>query len=279
MIRLLGGCSLILVIVLYPVLAHSFSDGAPARYSGAPGETTCHNAGCHNSFALDSGPGTFTILVPAAYAPGDTAALTVRLEQQDVDRFGFQISVRDADGEKVGQFELANATRTRFASEDRDYVTHRYSGTRQSDVAEWGVRWIAPDADVGPVTFYAAGNAADGDGTNDGDYVYTAEQVVESASSVGVVLATTPAHVTLQGLYPQPATATTRVEYALPAAVPVTVTLYDALGRQVQRQPLGMQAAGARQARLDVAALPPGLYLVELATPAARQVRTLVVAR
>ena len=34
--------------------------------------------------------------------------------------------------------------------------------------------WTAPASEVqNPVTFYAAGNEANGDGTNQGDYIYT----------------------------------------------------------------------------------------------------------
>src|SRR5262249_13884214 len=42
-----------------------------------------------------------------------------------------------------------------------------------ADGTEWTFDWIAPNADVGPVTFYAAGNAANGDDIPLGDYIYT----------------------------------------------------------------------------------------------------------
>jgi hypothetical protein len=278
--HVLGGLALVVALVLYPILAHSNSGGAPAGRTGAPGETTCNSAGCHNSFDLDSGPGALSIDAPTTYTPGEPLDLTVRLEQDGISRFGFQISVRDADRNQVGRFELVDASETRFASQDDNYVTHRFAGTSQTNVATWDVRWIPPDEGVGPVTFYAAGNAANNNGTNQGDQIYTTtEDVDQGDANTALDDATTPAHFTLRSLYPNPARTEARIDYELPRSGPVTVALHDALGRQVRSLPLGTQAAGAHQAVLDVADLAPGLYLCEVATPTARQTRTLVVTR
>jgi hypothetical protein len=278
--HVLGGLALVVALVLYPILAHSNSGGAPAGRTGAPGETTCNNAGCHNSFDLNSGPGALSIEAPTTYTPGEPLDLTVRLEQQGISRFGFQVSVRDADRNQVGRFELVDTGETRFASQDDNYVTHRFAGTNQTDVAEWAIRWIPPDEGVGPVTFYAAGNAANNNGTSSGDQVYTTtEEVGQGDANTALDDATTPAHFTLRSVYPNPTRTEARIDYELPRPGPVTVTLHDALGRQVQSLPLGMQAAGAHQAVLDVADLAPGVYLCEVVTPTARQARTLVVTR
>lgn len=277
--NVLGGLALVVALVLYPILAHSNSGGAPAGRTGAPGETTCNNAGCHNTFDLNSGPGSLSIEGPTTYTPGEPLDLTVRLEQQGIFRFGFQISVRDADRNQVGNFELVNASETRFASQDDNYVTHRFAGTNQTDVAEWAVRWIPPEEGVGPVTFYAAGNAANNNGTNSGDQIYTVTRRVEEGSPVDIEDAVTPAHFVLRGIYPNPARTRAHVDYALPRSGTVTLTLHDALGRQVRTVPLGVQAAGSHRAGLNVAGLAPGVYLCEVTTPTERQVRTLVVAQ
>ncbi|MBC7931811.1 MAG: PQQ-dependent sugar dehydrogenase, partial [Rubrivivax sp.] len=42
----------------------------------------------------------------------------------------------------------------------------------QKNGASWTFRWTAPAEDVGPVTFYAAGNHANGDGNTSGDNIY-----------------------------------------------------------------------------------------------------------
>ena len=46
------------------------------------------------------------------------------------------------------------------------------------------IKWTAPAAGSGPVRFYAAGNAANGNGLKSGDWIYNTAQVVTS-SAVG----------------------------------------------------------------------------------------------
>ena len=64
---------------------------------------------------------------------------------------------------------------------------HTSAGTAQgtNDENQWTVEWTAPDADIGPITFYAAGNAANADFGTAGDYIYTAQE--ESTPPIPVV--------------------------------------------------------------------------------------------
>ncbi|MDQ3919666.1 MAG: PQQ-dependent sugar dehydrogenase, partial [Acidobacteriota bacterium] len=60
----------------------------------------------------------------------------------------------------------------------RQYIEHTikdsFDGTfsGQQFGAHWTFKWTAPGADVGPVTFYVAGNQANGDQNNSGDNIY-----------------------------------------------------------------------------------------------------------
>jgi len=63
------------------------------------------------------------------------------------------------------------------------YIEHNSVGTRNgvpNGPVEFQLNWIAPDPSAGPVSFNAAGNAANGNFNNSGDYIYTAQ-----AQSVG----------------------------------------------------------------------------------------------
>ena len=59
---------------------------------------------------------------------------------------------------------------------------HTEPGTAagQPDANSWTVEWTAPPEDVGPVTFYAAGNAADNSDTAalSDDYIYNVNVTV-----------------------------------------------------------------------------------------------------
>ena len=60
----------------------SYSDGPPTGRTGAPGELTCYNGSCHNSFPQNSGPGEAMILaeIPeAGYVPDSVYRLETRI--------------------------------------------------------------------------------------------------------------------------------------------------------------------------------------------------------
>jgi hypothetical protein len=67
--------------------------------------------------------------------------------------------------------------------------------------------------------------------------------------------------------YPNPATEQLTVTAELPAGTPVTVELFDALGRRVRQHSQVVPPGGLRHL-LSVGALPAGLYRLQLRTPA-----------
>jgi hypothetical protein len=154
--------------------ATAFSDGPPPGHTGAPGELTCTN--CH--FGVDNG-GTFTITPPANYTPGQTYQIVVRHVNADNSRqrWGFQTTALTSDTSPAGTFATLNGfTQIIGGAMLRDYVEHTVSGTFAGTTggAQWTFNWTAPPTNVGPITFYAAGNQANGDGTSGGDRILTA---------------------------------------------------------------------------------------------------------
>ena len=166
-----------------------FSTGPLDGRTGAPGELTCNDAGCHNSFALNSGDGALSISTPAQYSAGETIHVAINLNDPGQSRWGFELTALDASDNPVGQFVITDATRTQSHTDlgtGRTYIKHTLAGTDggTSDAAPgWSVDWTAPDPTVGTITFYAAGNAANNNGTNLGDYIYTTSSDVTVSSS------------------------------------------------------------------------------------------------
>ena len=68
----------------------------------------------------------------------------------------------------------------------RQYVQHTQAGSSAPIVGSrtWQLKWTAPTSDVGSVRFYVAGNAANNDGTNQNDYIYTNSLLSDSPTSV-----------------------------------------------------------------------------------------------
>ena len=153
--------TLFIIVVAAAGFVMGWSIGPPDGRTGAPGEPDCSQ--CHFSHAVNSGDGSFSISAPADYLPNQVVELTINLEDPGQLRWGFQMTVLDASNQGVGELVIADAARTQVSNspDGRQYAKHTAQGTDSAV------------ADVSPVTFYAAGNAASGDGTANGNYIYT----------------------------------------------------------------------------------------------------------
>ena len=154
-------------------VAGAYSTGPPPGHTGAPGELTCTE--CHFQHA---GQGQFSITAPSAYVPGQTYAIQVQHMTTDKSRlrWGFQLTAL-ANFIPAGTFaDTTGLTQLMVGAGNRFYIEHTQPGTfaNQQGGAQWTFNWIAPSEDIGLVTFYAAGNQANNDGTNGGDQLYTA---------------------------------------------------------------------------------------------------------
>jgi uncharacterized repeat protein (TIGR01451 family) len=158
---------------------HAFSAGPPAGYTGAPQEEPEACAECH--VPPDAGTGKISITAPQTYVPGQTYAITVTHTNPDPTRlrWGFELTVLDtASDEKAGTLQstdgLTQVLNNAGPNSARQYIEHTAAGTfiGQQNGASWTFNWTAPPTDVGPVSFYAAGNQANNDGNTSGDYIY-----------------------------------------------------------------------------------------------------------
>ncbi len=275
---------LVLGLVLYPLIALSQIGGARGSSTGAPitsilNEQTCTAADCHDDGEVNTGSGSVTIEAPMQYTPGEPVEFTVRVEEDGRQTFGFQAAVKAVSDtmdfhDHVGTLEVVDAAITRIIV--GNYVTHTEDGIEQN---EWMVRWAAPADETRPVTIYAAGNAANGDGEDRGDHIYTTSWTMTANTPTAVEEEPTPAVFTLERAYPNPFRTATTIRYTLRRAAPVTLSVYDALGRRVRVLDQGSQAAGTHTVRLGVEGLAAGLYLYELRTPEARETRPMMVMR
>lgn len=82
-----------------------------------------------------------------------------------------------------------------------------------------------------------------------------------------------PAHV---ALYPNPAEDAVHVQFQLPNAAPVAMSMLDAAGRIVGTYPEERLAAGAHELSYSLNALPPGVYELRLWVNGQRVARKVV---
>ena len=90
---------------------------------------------------------------------------------------------------RAGSFTSID-TNTILNSSDNKYIQHTSAGTGQgiSNMHSWTFKWTAPANDVGPINFYAAGNAANNNFGTSGDYIYT-QSATSEVPVYGVTLA------------------------------------------------------------------------------------------
>ncbi len=146
-------------------------------HTGAPGESSC--TGCHGGTA-NTGPGSLTLTLSDTtlqYLPGETFDATVTLRQTGRDKFGFTaLALKDAGNTTVGTFTIDDAVRTRtFNDGPRKYVSHTPCGADAvpPDSLSWTFHWQAPVTNVGNITLYLAGLAANHNHALSGDDTYT----------------------------------------------------------------------------------------------------------
>ncbi len=151
-----------------------------AGSNGSPGEGTCASGSCHNSFALNSGSGSVEIAVTGLgagnlYVPGQTYNVSVTVSQSGFGLFGFGLEALQASGANAGTFSPGTESHILSANvsgNSRATMAHLDNSGFSTGSKTWSFTWTAPATPI-PVTLYGAGNAANNNGGDGGDYIYT----------------------------------------------------------------------------------------------------------
>ena len=163
----------------------ALTGGPPEEKTGAPNEANCTQ--CHTGNALNDADGSMMLIVPEIYEPGEVYTIVVNLSRAGQSKWGFEMTALGANGVRAGTFAADDAANTQVSeANSKQYIKHTAAGTAgANDEHGWEFEWTAPDADIGPITFYAAGNASNGNFIPIDDYIYTVQE--ESTPPVPVV--------------------------------------------------------------------------------------------
>jgi hypothetical protein len=167
-------------MVALPLGLVAFKEGPYPGVTGGFGEQSCRV--CHFDNPLNAKGGALAIDAPASYVPGQVYTVVVKLDREDLERGGFEISARFASGRDRGrQAGTWRATDSRVQlvpSVDRTvtFAQHTLEGSRARLKGEqqWTIEWTAPERALAAVQFNAAGNASNGDDSPLGDFIYLA---------------------------------------------------------------------------------------------------------
>ncbi len=154
--------------------------GSPGGKTGSPGDggSTCND--CHGgSPQIQSG--WISSNIPAGgYVEGTSYLITLTATQSGINKFGFECTAEDDFGEKVGTFGLLMPSETQLSNGGFS-VSHTASGTFGAGSRTWQFSWVAPPSGTGNVTFFAAFNAANGNGGTSGDVIHLSSMQVTEA--------------------------------------------------------------------------------------------------
>ena len=245
------------VIVLSIFSLSSFLNGYGAGTgegaTGAPGENgqACSQAGCHTSGNFNPSLDLFLIddngQAVTEYLPNETYTVSLKINHTGLPAgYGFQmVSLIDDGNQPVNTFSDLAASISEVIISGRQYVEHNDPIPADSI----SITWTAPDADSGPVTFYASGNAVNGN--------FSPGRDGATRGSFNIAEGTTTSTVTVENakldLYPNP----TYGNIIIPSDVQVEsvrITSMDGLQKQFTKN----------NNVVNIASLSAGIYLMTI---------------
>jgi uncharacterized protein (TIGR03437 family) len=170
---------------LIPLILWGYATGPDAGHTGAPGDETCGKAMCHVGPANPTRGTGVEIEFPEGsnYTPGVKQRWTIRVTQPAT-LYGFQVSARLASNEPTGQagtFTPVDANSQVLCQDNRlrpgggcrpetpvEFAEHSLASGQNT----FTVEWTPPASDAGNIRVYVAGNAANGNGKEDGDRIF-----------------------------------------------------------------------------------------------------------
>ena len=157
------------------------SSGSPGGASGSPGVGNQTCTSCHGGTAATR-TGIITTDIPTdGYVPGTMYTITVTISDPARTTYGFEVRA-EVNLKSVGTMTNISTAETKILSPgtNNESATHKSTSiSAPSGTKTWMFNWTAPIAGTGPVIFYGAFNAANGNGGTSGDNIYKSQITVE----------------------------------------------------------------------------------------------------
>lgn len=261
-----------------------YSNGEPG-YTNSPGETNCTY--CHATFPLNDTLGLVAINVPGmtnnSFVPGQTYTVNLQVKRLSAILFGFDFEALDTSGAGIGTLSLLDPSSTTLSNvsvlgKNRMNVTH-YGGFAANDSCIFSFTWTAPVTYQGVVKFYAAANAANGDGAMYGDHIYCTGMTLTAQTNLG---SNPHAENDMARcfVYPNPATESVKVNFTLSQRSFVRFRIFDERGTCVVEQEFQEMERGVHELNMTGAEkLRNGIYRLQLITRDQSYISSFVMAR
>ena len=253
----------IFTLAVFATILTSSSGGRTDGRSGSPGDANQDCGQCHGTSTASSSSMIATDIPSTGYIGGTEYNVTVSVAETGASMFGFQITAEHSSNAKAGTFATGGNT-VIYTSNSDHLVTHNNAGTFGTDSKSWTMTWTAPSSGSGDVTFYVAGNGADGSTDATGDVIYTDSQaaVEDVANGLEAIYQNSSLRV-----YPNP----TIDFFMINEIVKVSnVVLYDLKGSEVKSFANSVN-------QFDVSDIEQGTYLLYINVDGTQNIEKLII--
>lgn len=154
----------------------TYPEHIAGAYTGGFGEQSCHS--CHFDYDLNQPAGELSVSgIDEVFEAGQEYKITLNVKREDMSLAGFQMTARFEDGSQAGRFELnEDLTTTPNIDNTISYLQHAVGKVEaENGKKKWQITWTAPDQADQPVIINIAANAANGDASAFGDWIYLKE--------------------------------------------------------------------------------------------------------
>jgi hypothetical protein len=163
-------------------LRDTYPEHIAGAYTGGFEEQSCHS--CHFDYDLNQPEGELSVSgIEESFEAGQEYAIKIRVNRIDMSVAGFQMTARFEDGSQAGKFEIDDKlTTTPNIESSVTYVQHAVGMVdAENGEKSWQITWTAPNQATQPIIFNIAANAANGDASAFGDWIYLKEMEIEPA--------------------------------------------------------------------------------------------------
>ena len=249
-LHLIGLVAIIAILCISGVAGTLYHSGSPGGKTSSPiDKANCTQ--CHQGNATTSVDWITTNIPETGWQAGETYTLTATAVNADAKKIGFELTAEN-NSAKAGTFIITDSDRTQLNNNNTS-VTHTVSGNSPSNGQnQWQVNWTAPSTDDGDITFYAAFNCANGDGTNSGDHIFLSQLKVSEQTSTSVNLT----NILSLTVYPNPAS---NVIYIESPVYIQAANLFNTNGQKVK----SFYNLEAGRSELNVQDLNKGMYIIK----------------
>ena len=260
--------------------ANQGNTGAPGDELAGNNPRTCQS--CHATgdiqvtmsleiLDIDNNPIT-------AYSPNELYTAIVRIDSAagpTPQGYGFQVvSLFDADNSDVnGWTESGHSENVQIAEStntNRAYAEHK--GVSSNN--EFLIQWQAPEAGKGDISFYAAGNGVNDNGTTSGDGAALPQKLTISEGMVSSIKDLSSLGIDLQ-LSPNPVKNQLFLSFDNHRQEEVFIKILNAAGQVFYTQNLQL-IMGKQTKQIDLSQFSKGLYFVQIANEKAISTKKIV---